>query len=463
MDLFHQQLKKVEKSAPLADRVRPKRLDEFVGQEKIIGKGKPLRIAIEKDQLQSIILWGPPGSGKTTLAMIIAQMTRSHFVQFSAVTSGIPDLKKMIKEIHQLWTFHQQKTILFVDEIHRFNKTQQNAFLPYVEDGTIILVGATTENPSFEVISPLLSRSHVYVLESLSSENLYYIIQRALKDKEKGLGNLLIEIDDTIIDFIIQLSYGDGRIALNILEFAVTAKSPDSEGIIKIDQKLVQEIVQKSNLRYDKSGEEHYNIISALHKSMRDSDPDAALYWITRMIEAGEDPLYIARRLIRFASEDVGIADPMALSVAVSAMQAVHFLGMPEGDLALIQASTYLANAPKSNALYKGRQIAGQDIKKYGSLPVPLVIRNAPTRMMKEMSYGKGYQYAHNFPGALVQQQHLPNQLKDRKYYFPTERGFEKEIKEKIFQREKKKQNLLKNKNECNMLIENGKNKERYT
>ena len=463
MDLFHQQLKKVEKSAPLADRVRPKRLDEFVGQEKIIGKGKPLRIAIEKDQLQSIILWGPPGSGKTTLAMIIAQMTRSHFVQFSAVTSGIPDLKKMIKEIHQLWTFHQQKTILFVDEIHRFNKTQQNAFLPYVEDGTIILVGATTENPSFEVISPLLSRSHVYVLESLSRENLYYIIQRALKDKEKGLGNLLIEIDDTIIDFIIQLSYGDGRIALNILEFAVTAKSPDSEGIIKIDQKLVQEIVQKSNLRYDKSGEEHYNIISALHKSMRDSDPDAALYWITRMIEAGEDPLYIARRLIRFASEDVGIADPMALSVAVSAMQAVHFLGMPEGDLALIQASTYLANAPKSNALYKGRQIAGQDIKKYGSLPVPLVIRNAPTRMMKEMSYGKGYQYAHNFPGALVQQQHLPNQLKDRKYYFPTERGFEKEIKEKIFQREKKKQNLLKNKNECNMLIENGKNKERYT
>ena len=463
MDLFHQQLKKVEKSAPLADRVRPKRLDEFVGQEKIIGKGKPLRIAIEKDQLQSIILWGPPGSGKTTLAMIIAQMTRSHFVQFSAVTSGIPDLKKIIKEIHQLWTFHQQKTILFVDEIHRFNKTQQNAFLPYVEDGTIILVGATTENPSFEVISPLLSRSHVYVLESLSRENLYYIIQRALKDKEKGLGNLLIEIDDTIIDFIIQLSYGDGRIALNILEFAVTAKSPDSEGIIKIDQKLVQEIVQKSNLRYDKSGEEHYNIISALHKSMRDSDPDAALYWITRMIEAGEDPLYIARRLIRFASEDVGIADPMALSVAVSAMQAVHFLGMPEGDLALIQASTYLANAPKSNALYKGRQIAGQDIKKYGSLPVPLVIRNAPTRMMKEMSYGKGYQYAHNFPGALVQQQHLPNQLKDRKYYFPTERGFEKEIKEKIFQREKKKQNLLKNKNECNMLIENGKNKERYT
>jgi len=463
MDLFHQQVKKVSKSAPLADRIRPKRLDEFVGQEKIIGKGKPLRIAIEKDQLQSIILWGPPGSGKTTLAMIIAQMTRSHFVQFSAVTSGIPDLKKMIKEIHQLWAFHQQKTILFVDEIHRFNKTQQNAFLPYVEDGTIILVGATTENPSFEVISPLLSRSHVYVLESLSSENLYYIIQRALKDKENGLGDLLIEIDDSVIDFIIQLSYGDGRIALNILEFAATAKSPDSEGIIKIDQKLVQEIVQKSNLRYDKSGEEHYNIISALHKSMRDSDPDAALYWITRMIEAGEDPLYIARRLIRFASEDVGNADPMALSVAVSAMQAVHFLGMPEGDLALIQASTYLANAPKSNALYKGRQIAGQDIKKYGSLPVPLVIRNAPTRMMKEMSYGKGYQYAHNFQDALVQQQHLPNQLKDRKYYFPTERGFEKEIKEKIFQREKKKQNLQKNKNECTIPIENGKNKERYT
>jgi len=444
MDLFHQQdthFSKSMPSAPLADRIRPRNLDEFVGQEQIIGKGKPLRMSIEKDQLQSMILWGPPGSGKTTLAMIIAGMTKSHFVQFSAVTSGIPDLKKMITKIHQRWTYHQQKTILFVDEIHRFNKTQQNAFLPYVEDGTIILIGATTENPSFEVISPLLSRSSVYVLEPLSNEDLYHIIQRALKDQENGLGNLTVEIDDSVIYFIIQLSYGDARVALNILEFAVTVNSyhaNHAQEIIKIDQKLIQEIVQKTNLRYDKSGEEHYNIISALHKSMRDSDPDAALYWVTRMIEAGENPLYIARRLIRFASEDVGNADPSALSVAVSAMQAVHFLGMPEGDLALVQAAVYLANAPKSNALYKGRQIAGQDIKKYGHLPVPLVIRNAPTRMMKEMKYGKGYQYAHHFQDALVQQQHLPKQLKNRKYYFPTERGFEKEIKRKMITRNKK-------------------------
>jgi len=432
MDLFQGQEKKKEKSAPLADRIRPKNLDEFAGQEQIISRGKPLRIAIEKDQLQSIILWGPPGSGKTTLAMIIAQMTKSNFIQFSAVTSGIPDLKKIITDIHQRWAYHQQKTILFVDEIHRFNKTQQNAFLPYVEDGSIILIGATTENPSFEVISPLLSRSHVYVLEPLSKENLYNILKRALQDKENGLGDLPVEIDDEVISFIISLSYGDGRIALNILEFAVTANSRDTGGTIKIEKKMIQEIVQKSSLRYDKSGEEHYNIISALHKSMRDSDPDAALYWVTRMIEAGENPLYIARRLIRFASEDVGNADPSALSIAVSAMQAVHFLGMPEGDLALIQAATYLASAPKSNTLYKGRQIAGKDIKTYGHLPVPLVIRNAPTRMMKEMNYGRGYQYAHDFKDAVVEQQHLPDKLKNRRYYFPTERGFEKEIRRRM-------------------------------
>jgi len=439
MDLFSGQEIKKEKSAPLADRMRPTSINGFVGQEKIIGRGKPLRIAIEKDQLQSIILWGPPGSGKTTLAMIIAQMTKSHFVQFSAVTSGIPDLKKMITDIHQRWAYHQQKTILFVDEIHRFNKTQQNAFLPYVEDGSIILIGATTENPSFEVISPLLSRSHVYALESLSKESLSKIITRALSDKENGLGNLPIQIDDEVINLIIQLSYGDARIALNIIEFAATASSPNADGNIKINKKLVQEIVQKSSLRYDKSGEEHYNIISALHKSMRDSDPDATLYWITRMIEAGENPLYIARRLIRFASEDVGNADPSALTVAVSAMQAVHFLGMPEGDLALIQAATYLATAPKSNALYSGRQRAGKDVKTYGHLPVPLVIRNAPTRLMKDMDYGKGYKYAHDFKDAIVNQQHLPDKLKGRKYYFPTDRGLEKEIKRKMIINDKHK------------------------
>lgn len=417
---------------PLADRIRPRSLDEFVGQEKIISKGKPLRITIEKDKLQSIIFWGPPGTGKTTLAMIIARVTKSHFVKFSAVTSGIPDLKKIIKEVQQRWLYNQQKSIFFVDEIHRFNKTQQNAFLPYVEDGTIILIGATTENPSFEVISPLLSRSTVYILEPLTEENLYRIIRHAIEDKERGLGKLNIEIDDDVIYFIIQLSYGDARVALNILEFASTVPSPSEEGIVKIDKKLIQDIVQKSNLRYDKSGEEHYNLISALHKSMRDSDSDAALYWVTRMIEAGEEPLYIARRLIRFASEDVGNADPSALSIAVSAMQAVHFLGMPEGDLALIQAAVYLSNAPKSNALYKGRKTAGQDVKRYGPLPVPLVIRNAPTKLMKDINYGKGYKYVHDFKDALVDQQHLPDKLKGRKYYFPTERGLEKEIKKKM-------------------------------
>jgi len=429
MNLFSQKPEKKKGSAPLADRIRPRNLDEFAGQEKIISKGKPLRIAIEKDKLQSIIFWGPPGTGKTTLAMIIARMTQSYFVKFSAVTSGIPDLKKIIKEVKQRWLYSQQKTVFFVDEIHRFNKTQQNAFLPYVEDGTIILIGATTENPSFEVISPLLSRSTVYILEPLTDENLYHIIRHAIKDKERGLGNLNIEINDDVIYFIIQLSYGDARVALNILEFASTVPSPSGNGIVKIDKKLIQDIVQKTNLRYDKSGEEHYNLISALHKSMRDSDPDAALYWVTRMIEAGEDPLYIARRLIRFASEDVGNADPSALSIAVSAMQAVHFLGMPEGDLALIQAAVYLSNAPKSNALYKGRKAAGQDVKRYGPLSVPLVIRNAPTKLMKDINYGKGYKYAHDFKNALVYQQHLPDELKGRKYYFPTDRGLEKEIK----------------------------------
>lgn len=463
MDLFQQQNQKINKLAPLADRIRPKNLDEFIGQEKIIGQGKPLRIAIEKDQLQSMIFWGPPGSGKTTLAMIIAQLTKSFFVQFSAVTSGIPDLKEIIKEIKQRWTFYQQRTILFVDEIHRFNKTQQNAFLPYVEDGTIILIGATTENPSFEVISPLLSRSNVYVLDALTEQDLSKIIQRALTDKENGYGKLQIEIGDEVINLISQLSYGDARVALNILEFSVNTRLAQfkDKDKITIDKNLVFQIVQKNVLRYDKSGEEHYNIISALHKSMRDSDPDAALYWVSRMIEAGEDPLYIARRLIRFASEDVGLADPQALSVAVSAMQAVHFLGMPEGDLALIQAAVYLANAPKSNALYKGRQLAGEDVKRYGSLSVPLIIRNAPTRMMKNMGYGEGYQYAHNFKDALVEQQHLPKQLEGRKYYFPSERGWEKEIKDKMEQREKIKRKLtLKKKSLQDIPKKNEKNKE---
>ncbi|MEN3190205.1 MAG: replication-associated recombination protein A [Atribacterota bacterium] len=433
MSLFDNYEKnKMNNNAPLADRIRPERLEDFLGQEKIIGPGKPLRRAIEKDELQSIILWGPPGSGKTTLARIIAKMTKTHFVPFSAAISGIPTLRKIIKEAQDRRKYRHQRTILFVDEIHRFNKAQQDAFLPYVEDGTIILIGATTENPSFEVISPLLSRSTVYILEPLSKEDLKKILEKALVDKERGLGKYKVKLEPEVLDFIIELAYGDARIALNILEFAVITTKPDNQNIRNINLKTIEEVVQKRCLRYDKTGEEHYNIISALHKSMRDSDPDAAIYWVARMLEAGENPLYVARRLVRFASEDIGNADPQALQVAVAAMQAVHFLGMPEANLALAQAATYLAYAPKSNALYKGYQLAQEDIKKWGPLPVPLVIRNAPTSLMKDLGYGKGYKYAHNFEGGYIVQEHLPKELKGRRYYFPTDRGFEKEIKQRL-------------------------------
>jgi len=433
MDLFENYEKnKMNNNAPLADRIRPERLEDLLGQEKVIGPGKPLRQAIEEDELQSIILWGPPGSGKTTLARIIAKMTKTHFVPFSAAISGVPALRKIIKEAQDRRRYHHQRTILFVDEIHRFNKAQQDAFLPYVEDGTIILIGATTENPSFEVISPLLSRSTVYILEPLSPEDLKNILEKALPDKEKGLGKYKLKLEPKVLDFIVELAYGDARIALNILEFAVITTKPDTQGIRNISVKIIEEVVQKRCLRYDKTGEEHYNIISALHKSMRDSDPDAAIYWVARMLEAGENPLYVARRLVRFASEDIGNADPQALQLAVAAMQAVHFLGMPEGNLALAQTATYLACAPKSNALYKGYQLTQKDIKKWGPLPVPLVIRNAPTTLMKNLDYGKGYKYAHNFEGGYIVQEHLPKELKGRKYYFPTDRGFEKEIKQRL-------------------------------
>ena len=430
-NLFAEKVKpETEESVPLAERMRPERFEDFVGQEEIVGEGSPLRKAIEEDRLVSIILWGPPGSGKTTLARIIAKKTKSHFVSFSAVVSGIPALKKVIEEAIRRKKYYNQRTILFVDEIHRFNKAQQDAFLPYVEDGTIILIGATTENPSFEVNSPLLSRSTVYCLRSLSFEELKKIIKRALQDREKGLGKYKIKITPEAIDYIVNMANGDARVALNILELSFfTSRKGDSA---YITPEIVTRVIQKKVLRYDKSGEEHYNLISALHKSMRDSDPDASVYWLVRMLEAGEDPLYIARRMVRFASEDIGNADPQALQVAVACMQAVQFVGMPEANLALCQAAVYLACAPKSNSLYRAYSKAKEDIKRTGNLPVPLTIRNAPTPFMRELGYGKGYKYAHDFPEGYVKQTHLPPELEGSIYYEPVERGYEKKIKRRM-------------------------------
>lgn len=418
---------------PLADRMRPRTLDEFVGQEHLVGKGKILREIIENDRPYSIIFWGPPGSGKTTLAKIIAEKTKSRFISFSAVTSGI----KQIKEIMEVAGYNKReqniKTILFIDEIHRFNKAQQDAFLPFVESGTIILMGATTENPSFEVISALLSRTKTFVLYKLSHEDIKTLIKRALSDSERGLGKYNIKFSNEAIDFIAGFSDGDARIAYNILELAVGAYFRENkQKTLEIDTHLIENIIQKKALLYDKNGEEHFNIISALHKSLRDSDPDAAVYWTVRMLESGEDPLYIIRRMVRFASEDVGLADPNALQVAISAKQSFEFIGPPEGYLAIIEAVIYLALAPKSNSLYTTYNKVKSDVEEFGSLPVPYHIRNAPTRLMKDIGYGKGYKYAHDYSDAVVDQTHLPEKLLARKYYSPTERGFEKELVERL-------------------------------
>jgi putative ATPase len=440
MDLFDFKDNETKrKGVPLADRMRPNTLEEFVGQEHLIGEGKILRRAIEKDEIQSIILWGPPGTGKTTLAHIIAHLTKSTFVSFSAVVSGIKEVREVIKKAAEQKKFHNKKTILFVDEIHRFNKAQQDGFLPHVERGTIILIGATTENPSFEVVSPLLSRSKVFVLNLLTEENILSILKRAIEDKEMGLASLSPRIDPDALRFIAQMSGGDARTALNTLELAVLTTSPSKEGERKVNLKGAEEAMQKKALLYDKDGEEHYNLISALHKSLRDSDPDGALYWLARMLEAGEDPLYLARRMVRFASEDIGNADPMALQVALSAMEAFHFIGSPEGELALAQAVLYLATAPKSNRVYTAYLKVLEDIEKTGALPVPLHIRNAPTRLMRELGYGKGYKYAHEFPDAVVDQNHLPKPLEGKTYYHPTDRGFEQVLKKRLEEWRKKK------------------------
>jgi len=429
-DLFSQA--ESQKIIPLASKMRPEDFDEFVGQEHLVGKGKLLREAIENDQLFSMIFWGPPGSGKTTLARIMAKKTGAEFVQFSAVTSGVADVKKVVEEAKVRIRAYNKRTILFVDEIHRFNKAQQDAFLPSVEDGTIILIGATTENPSFEVIGPLLSRCRVFVLERLSQKDIKSLLKRALKDKEKGLGNEKLTVTSSVLDFIAYSSNGDARIALNALEIASQIAPKKKYGKKIINKKVAQEALQQKTLLYDKGGEEHYNTVSAFIKSLRGSDPDAALYWLARMVESGEDPKFIARRMVIFASEDIGNADPQALQVATAAVQAVEFVGMPEAQINLAQATTYLATAPKSNASYVALLEAKEDVKESLNEPVPLHLRNAPTPLMKKLSYGKGYKYPHFYPDHFVKEEYLPQSLKNRRYYRPSSQGEEVKIRERL-------------------------------
>jgi putative ATPase len=405
--------------------MRPSDLEGFLGQERVVGPGTALRSAIERDDLRSIILWGPPGSGKTTLARIIAHRTRATFVPFSAVMSGIKEVREVMEKAAASRRRGGPRTLVFVDEIHRFNKAQQDAFLPHVEAGTIVLIGATTENPSFEVNSALLSRSRVYRLERLSEEDLLSLLERALADADRGLGALRPEVPRALLEMLAVQSQGDARSALNVLELAVQAARPDEAGARRVDLSLLQDALQRGALYYDRAGEEHYNLISALHKSMRDSDPDATLYWLARMLESGEDPLYLARRLVRFASEDVGLADPRALSLAVAAKDAVHFVGRPEGDLALAQAAVYCALAPKSNALYTAWGEALAAIREGATDPVPMAIRQAPTGLMKAEGYGRGYQYAHDHPDAVTSLECLPDRLRGTRFYRPTGRGFE--------------------------------------
>jgi putative ATPase len=435
MSLFASTPGRQKELAPLADRMRPRTLDEFIGQEHLLAPGKPLRNQIERDEVSSMILWGPPGCGKTTLAQIIARMTRSEFVPFSAVLSGIAEIRKVMERAERSREMGH-RTIVFVDEVHRFNKAQQDAFLPWVERGSIVLIGATTENPSFEVIGPLLSRTKVYMLRALDENQVIALLSRALADAERGLGDRAefgeIVIPEDLLRRIALYANGDARAAYNTLEAAVLGAAPDAEGRRVITAQLLEDVLQRKLLPYDKAGEEHFNLISALHKSIRNSDPDAAIYWLARMLESGEDPLYLARRLVRMASEDIGLADPRALQVTMAAMQAADFLGPPEGNLALGEAAVYLALAPKSNAVYLAYGRAQSDLASTQAEPVPLHLRNPVTRLMKESGYGHGYQYAHDFDEKTTAMPCLPPSLDGRHYYRPTTQGFEAELRRRM-------------------------------
>ena len=418
-------------SRPLADRMRPRTIEEFIGQEALLGAGKPLRTQIERDELGSMILLGPPGCGKTTLARLIARLSRSEFIAFSAVLTGIKEIKEVMAAAERL-RHSGRRTIVFIDEVHRFNKAQQDAFLPYVESGSITLIGATTENPSFEIIAPLLSRTKVYVLGALSTADIVVLLRRALADSQRGLGREAVEAADSELERIAVFSGGDARAAYNTLEAATRAATPNAAGKRVLSAELLNQVFQRKFLLYDKAGEEHYNLISALHKSVRNSDPDAALYWLARMLEAGEDPLYVARRLVRMASEDIGLAEPGALGVTLAAMQAVEFVGMPEGNLALAQAAVYLSLAPKSNAIYTAYGAVTADIEQTRAEPVPLHLRNAVTGLMANIGYGKGYEYAHNAEDKLTGMTCLPDSLAGRKYYRPTDQGFEQRLRQRL-------------------------------
>ncbi len=433
MTLFeHGRREQREREAPLAARMRPRSFQEFVGQEHIVGPGKVLRRAVEAGRAPSLILWGPPGSGKTTLAHLIAGITDTHFEPISAVAAGVADLRRVVDQARERRDLHGQPTILFVDEIHRFNKSQQDVILPHVENGTFTLIGATTENPSFEVIAPLLSRCRVFSLQQLGDGEVQAIVQRAIGDDARGLGDLKVALEPAVAEHLVNIANGDARVALNGLETAAYATAPDSEGVRDIDLETIEDALQQRMVLYDGAGDQHYDTISAFIKSVRGSSPDAALYWLGRMIVAGEDPMFIARRLVILAAEDIGLAEPMALPMAVAAQQAVHFIGMPEGAIPLAEATVYLATAPKSNSAYTALKQAMEDVRGSRNEPVPLHLRNAATGLMKKMGYGESYKYSHDFEGHFVLQDYLPPSLKARRYYHPAEEGYEKEIAERV-------------------------------